>query len=131
MRVPGKPPAGGLVKVVGILALCVVCTFPVYWMFVTATLPTAELFNRTPELFPHLGNLSVFVEVLSDTPMLTWLVNSTVVAIGTTVASIFFASRAIDFSFSIVALRSGGDVSGFSFCVVGVVSYSTTRAPWA
>lgn len=75
-------------KITGIALLCVVCVFPVYWMFVTATLPTAELFRRTPQLWPDLGGLGVFGDLLSGTPMARWLLNSTLIALGTTVVSV-------------------------------------------
>ncbi|MCE3551394.1 carbohydrate ABC transporter permease [Pseudonocardia sp. RS11V-5] len=82
--------ASRLAKSVGILALCVVCVFPVYWMLVTATLPTADLFDRTPELLPRPGDLAVFGDLVSGTPMLRWLANSTIIALGTTVISVAF-----------------------------------------
>jgi multiple sugar transport system permease protein len=79
---------GRLLKVAGLVALCAACVFPVYWMLVTASLPTSELFDRSPQLLPSLDSLGVFVDVLRDTPLATWLRNSFIIAAGTTVLSV-------------------------------------------
>ncbi len=70
--------------------------FPIYWMIVTSVLPSSIVLSRNPPLIPPFERVSfdAFVEVFRRRPVLTWLLNSTLVAIGSTVASLVIASLA-------------------------------------
>jgi multiple sugar transport system permease protein len=74
-----------------VLAACVLlgaAAFPIYWMFVTSLTSSQELFIAHPRLLPQLSQLHVYADIFAIKPVATWLLNSAIVAVGTTVASI-------------------------------------------
>lgn len=79
-----------------VLALVAVVLFPIYWMVVTAHLPTAIVLSRTPPLIPPLAEMSfdAFGRVLLRRPFLTWMANTLLVAIGSTLLSLAIATLA-------------------------------------
>jgi multiple sugar transport system permease protein len=88
MRIPAWTSGARLVAVLGLLG---VAAFPLYWMLVTALTPSAELFSASPRLVPMLSQLPVFWTALMEKSVVTWLKNSAIVAVGTTVLSILLA----------------------------------------
>ena len=70
--------------------------FPIYWMLVTSVLPSSIVLSRNPPLIPPLERLSfdAFIEVFRRRPVFTWLANSTIVAVASTLASLMIASLA-------------------------------------
>ena len=74
-----------------ILGLLGAAAFPLYWMFVTSLTPSAELFADRARLLPMLSEAAAYREVFRTIPVATWLVNSAIVATGTTVLSIALA----------------------------------------
>lgn len=73
-------------------AFVLVAGFPVYWLFVTATLTTTQLFGGQLHLLPDFANFaSSFGRAANFGPMLRWLSNSAYVAVGTTVLSLVLA----------------------------------------
>ncbi len=75
-------------RMIGVLIVLGLAVFPVYWMFVTALTSDADLFSGLLRLVPDLSRLGVFGEALGDGEVLRWLLNSFIVAVGTTVLSI-------------------------------------------
>lgn len=75
-------------RVIGVLIVLGVAVFPLYWMFVTALTSNAGLFGDQPQLLPDFTRLDVFVTALAEGKAASWLFNSAVVAVGTTVLSI-------------------------------------------
>lgn len=71
-----------------VLVLLGVVSFPLYWMVVTALTSNADLFAPQARLVPDLGELSTFVDVLTEGPAVAWLTNSLIVALGTVTVSI-------------------------------------------
>ena len=84
-------PASHTLRIVTILALLGVAVFPIYWMFVTSTTPSAQLFSQEPNLLPDWSQIGTYREVFQTIPVTTWLWNSFLVAAGTTVLSIMLA----------------------------------------
>lgn len=78
-------------RMLAVLALLGVAAFPIYWMFVTSLTTSAELFAKRPNLLPTFSELHVYRDVFSLKPVARWLMNSAIVAVGTTVASIALA----------------------------------------
>ncbi|MBN8944135.1 MAG: carbohydrate ABC transporter permease [Rhizobiales bacterium] len=78
-------------RLITVLALLGAAAFPLYWMFVTSLTPSAELFAKSPRLSPDLSQIGVYHEAFRTIPVATWLVNSAIVAAGTTVLSILLA----------------------------------------
>lgn len=74
-----------------VLTMLGITAFPIYWMLVTSMTSSADLFATTPHFLPDFANLHVFRDVFRSTEVGTWIVNSTIVAVGTTVLSIALA----------------------------------------
>jgi multiple sugar transport system permease protein len=75
-------------RMAAVLALLGVAVFPIYWMLVTSLTPSAWLFADRPQFLPSLSEARIYLDVFNTIPVTTWLVNSTIVAAGTTVLSI-------------------------------------------
>lgn len=75
-------------RVVGVLLVMGIAIFPLYWMFVTALSSDADLFASEARLLPDFAQFGVFVDALAEGETVTWLRNSLVIAVGTTVLSI-------------------------------------------
>jgi multiple sugar transport system permease protein len=58
--------------------------FPVYWMFVTSVLPSSLVLHGSRRLVPPIDAMSfaAYAEVFRRRPVLTWLMNSTIVVVG-------------------------------------------------
>jgi len=70
--------------------------FPVYWMVVTSLLPSSIVLSRHPPLVPPLDMVSfnAFAEVFGRRPVLTWVLNSTLVVAGSTAVSLVISALA-------------------------------------
>jgi multiple sugar transport system permease protein len=70
--------------------------FPLYWMVVTAVLPTSETLAREPSLWPAWSHvdLRAFGEAFARKPLATWLANSLIVTLGATAISLVIAALA-------------------------------------
>lgn len=75
-------------RLIAVLALLGAAIFPIYWMFVTSLTTSKDLFAARPHVFPNFSELHVYRDVFSIKPVAQWLLNSAIVAVGTTVASI-------------------------------------------
>ena len=76
--------------------LTAILLFPLYWMAVTALVPTAQVLSREPALIPALSDVSVraFVVAFTRKPLATWLGNSLLVTLGATMLSLVIAALA-------------------------------------
>jgi multiple sugar transport system permease protein len=75
-------------RLIAVLALLGAAIFPIYWMFVTSLTTSKDLFAARPHVLPNFAELHVYRDVFSIKPVAQWLLNSAIVAVGTTVASI-------------------------------------------
>lgn len=90
--------AGRAWRMSAVIVLVGATAFPIYWMIVSATTDTSRLFRSRPDLLPNLAHLSALRTALTDTQLARWLVNSAVIALGTTVLSVtvaWFAAYAL------------------------------------
>jgi len=71
-----------------ILLLLVFSGFPIYWMAVTALSLNSQIYSTGQVPWPQLENLPAMIEGLSRLPLLRWLANASVIAMGTTLLSI-------------------------------------------
>jgi multiple sugar transport system permease protein len=80
----------------GAVAFCVVVLFPIYWMGITAIMPTERVLSVSPPLLPDLAiaSLAAFRTVFSIHPILTWIANSLGVGLTSTALSLFTATLA-------------------------------------
>ncbi len=78
------------------LAAAAVLLFPLYWIALTAVLPTRLTLSRNPPLLPPPGEITfaVFPVVFARKPLLTWILNSTVVTLGTMALTLVVAALA-------------------------------------
>lgn len=79
-----------------VATLTAVLLFPLYWMVMTAVLPTSQVLAREPSLVPSLSDASLraFATAFERRPLGTWLANSAMVTIGATVLSLLIAAPA-------------------------------------
>jgi multiple sugar transport system permease protein len=92
----------------GMLLLAVVlliALFPPYFMTITALHPPNLSFNRTPTLFSTDLSLRAFFDLFDKYPFLTWMSNTTLVSVSSTVFSVSVATLA---AYSLSRLRYPG-----------------------
>jgi multiple sugar transport system permease protein len=83
-----------MVKGIGnaVLVLMLLWTaIPFYWMVATSLKHDKEIYGYEATLIPEKPTLANYYTILRDTPYLTFLRNSTVVAVGSTVISLIVA----------------------------------------
>lgn len=73
-----------LLRAAAILAITLFCLFPFYWMVATSLKTTAEALASPPTLWPHGPTLEHYRVALIDKGVGPSLVNSLIVALGTT-----------------------------------------------
>ncbi|MBN9061989.1 MAG: hypothetical protein BGP06_06535 [Rhizobiales bacterium 65-9] len=98
---------------VAVAVMVGVILFPIYWMIVTAFLPTSVVLSRTPPLLPPLGAMSLeaFHTALVRRPFLVWLSNTMLVSVGATALSLVISTLA---GYSLSRYRSRvQEASGF------------------
>jgi multiple sugar transport system permease protein len=81
---------------IGVALLTAFLLFPLYWMVVTAVLPTSQVLAREPALVPTLTDMSLraFRAAFERRPLGTWIWNSIVVTLGATAISLVIAALA-------------------------------------
>src|SRR5438876_11718484 len=73
-------------------AVLVIALFPPYFMAITAFHPPSLSFSRTPTLFSTDLSLRAFTELFSKYPYLTWMSNTALVSISSTIFSVMVAT---------------------------------------
>ena len=80
-----------LVKWVGntLLAVLLVWTLlPFYWMIATSLKADREIYGFEATLYPHRPTLAAYVRLFKTTPFVKYVRNSTIIAVGNTLASL-------------------------------------------
>jgi len=77
-----------------VVALTAFSTFPLVWMILSSLKPFPELMANEPRLLPTRLSLGFYQTLLKATTFLTFLRNSLIVALGTTLVSVTIASMA-------------------------------------
>ncbi len=75
-------------RLIAVLVMLSAAAFPIYWMFVTSLTTSKNLFAATPHLLPSFSEIHVYWDVFAIKPVANWLLNSTIVAVGTTASSV-------------------------------------------
>jgi len=83
-----------LLHAVLVLALVIFGGFPIYWMATTALSLNSELYNTGQVPWPQLGNLPAMLADLVQLPLMRWLVNTGIIAVGTTLLSLVLGALA-------------------------------------
>ena len=73
-------------------AVVLLAAFPLFWMIVTSLKPESELFTRPPTFFPAQYTLENYERLLFDTHFPVFFMNSSIVALGTTLLVIVVAT---------------------------------------
>ena len=68
-----------------IVLVCTVVMFPVYWMVLSAIQPARLSMRYPPPFFPQQINLTPFQQLFRDYPVITWVTNSTIISLLSTV----------------------------------------------
>lgn len=78
-------------RIVAVALLTLFAGFPIYWMINTALSTEADLYNNGQGLWLNLGRIVDIPGLLANVPILSWLGNSFVIAMGTTILSLLMA----------------------------------------
>ena len=73
-------------------AVILAVAFPLIWMIVTSLKPQFELFRIPPTFWPNQVTFEHYIRLLTETPFLTYMRNSIIIAVGTTVLVIVVAT---------------------------------------
>jgi len=65
-----------------VAATCAILVFPIYWLFVTALSQPDQLRQLPPKFWPDAPRWEVFGRILAERPILLWLSNSALAALG-------------------------------------------------
>ena len=74
-----------------LIVLCLIAIYPVLWVFKLSFGADAEL-DPSLSIWPKTPTLANFRDVLFDRPFFTWLWNSVVISVSTTVLGVFLAT---------------------------------------
>lgn len=74
------------------IVICLVTAmFPIYWMINTSLKGQAEIYAKTPTLYPHAPTLSAYSYLFTQTNFLSGMKNSLIIAVSVAVFSILIA----------------------------------------
>jgi multiple sugar transport system permease protein len=96
----------------GVALTCAVLVFPIYWLVVTALSEPSLLRQLPPSFWPSEPRWGVFGEIMAQRPILLWLGNSTLAAIGAVAISMVVSVLA-GYSLSRFRVRGGQSLGLF------------------
>lgn len=73
------------------IVMCAVMIFPLLWMLSTAFKGPTEIFTEAPRLIPLQPTLANFVAAFADKPVLSWIRNTVLIAVATTLLRLLIA----------------------------------------
>ncbi|BBJ27499.1 carbohydrate ABC transporter permease [Athalassotoga saccharophila] len=111
-----------IIRYIVMSTIAAVFLFPIYWMFVSAIKPTADIFAVPPVFWPQKPVWSHFAEVFQQLPFARWIFNTAFVAGVITIVALFTHSMS---AYSLSRLRYRG--RNFMFIVV----ISTLMVPFS
>lgn len=116
-----------LLHILLVLALTVFGGFPIYWMATTALSLNSELYNSGQVPWPQLANLPDMIAELAQLPLMRWLVNTSIVAVGTTTLSLVLGALA---GYSLSRFKfHGKSILGFLMFMTQVVPEALILVP--
>jgi arabinogalactan oligomer/maltooligosaccharide transport system permease protein len=92
MNTTGESPysPGRIARIVFLAFASFATLYPVFWVFKMALTPS-QGFDASPNPFPTDPSLENFNYVLFELPFFTWLFNSIVISVATTILGVFLA----------------------------------------
>ncbi|CAN7382718.1 multiple sugar transport system permease protein [Bosea sp. OK403] len=91
---------------------CALLVFPIYWLVVTALSEPDQLRQLPPKFWPDQPRWGVFAQILAERPILQWLGNSALAAIGAVTLSMTVSVLA-GYSLSRFKVRGGQSLGLF------------------
>ena len=71
----------GTLKYLGIITVCALCFFPLYWTMVMSVQPRNNVFAYPPAFLPVSPSLNNYLAVLQERPILRWMLNTLTVSL--------------------------------------------------
>lgn len=96
----------------GVVLTCAILVFPIYWLVVTALSEPSQLRQLPPSFWPAEPRWGVFGEIMAEKPILLWLGNSALAAIGAVSLSMVVSVLA-GYSLSRFRVRGGQSLGLF------------------
>jgi multiple sugar transport system permease protein len=104
-RREGQRNASLALRLLILLPFMAFVVFPFYWVLITSLKTTPQISERRSIFWPDPFTMEQYRSLIQDTPFLTWLGNSVLVALVSTVISVGFASLA---AYALSRLRFAG-----------------------
>ena len=95
-----------------VIATCAILVFPIYWLVVTALSEPSQLRQLPPSFWPAEPRWGVFGQIMAEKPILLWLGNSALAAIGAVAISMVVSVLA-GYSLSRFRVRGGQSLGLF------------------
>ncbi|AZO79367.1 MULTISPECIES: carbohydrate ABC transporter permease [unclassified Bosea (in: a-proteobacteria)] len=96
----------------GVALTCAILVFPIYWLVVTALSEPSQLRQLPPSFWPAEPRWGVFGQIMAERPILLWLGNSALAAIGAVTISMIVSVLA-GYSLSRFRVRGGQSLGLF------------------
>ncbi|MCV9940478.1 carbohydrate ABC transporter permease [Boseaceae bacterium BT-24-1] len=96
----------------GVVLTCAILVFPIYWLVVTALSEPSQLRQLPPSFWPAEPRWGVFGQIMAERPILLWLGNSALAAIGAVTISMIVSVLA-GYSLSRFRVRGGQSLGLF------------------
>ncbi|KSU85455.1 MULTISPECIES: carbohydrate ABC transporter permease [Fictibacillus] len=95
----------------------IIFLFPVYWMVTTSIKPMSGILATTPQIIPHEIQFQAYVKnFIQDTEILRFFLNSVIIATGSMILTLLFASP-FAYALARLELRGKGWMIGFLLVV--------------
>ncbi len=86
--------AGTASRLIALFPFMLFVLFPFYWIVTTSLKTTTQISSRTSIFWPQPFTMEQYVDLTTNTPFVTWLFNSALVASASTLLSVALASLA-------------------------------------
>jgi multiple sugar transport system permease protein len=90
----GREKVGMGMRLLLLLPFMIFVVFPFYWVLITSFKTTLQISERRSIFWPSPATMDQYRSLLFESPFLTWLKNSVLVAAGSTLISVAFAALA-------------------------------------
>jgi multiple sugar transport system permease protein len=107
-----RRPRDSILLYAAVIATCALLVFPIYWLVVTALSEPDQLRQLPPKFWPDQPRWHVFGEIMAERPILLWLGNSALAAIGAVTLSMTVSVLA-GYSLSRFRVRGGPSLGLF------------------
>jgi multiple sugar transport system permease protein len=81
-------------SLVVLVPVAIVALFPLYWLLTTALTPSSAAIRVPPQLFPGEPTIENFVRLFEQAPVISWALNSLIIAVAIMVGHVIFDSMA-------------------------------------